>query len=101
VALAGSPALSQTAQEAVMADKVIVPVRVSVTGHGELEVEGLTPASLAALRLVQYHAPNLTVNCHNGVGFLRVRLADIDLRPSFAPSEPVNMDRAQLAKLGG
>lgn len=54
-----------------------------VKGHGELEIDGLTPAGLPAMRLVAYHAPNMTVNCHNGVGFLRVRLADIDLAPSF------------------
>lgn len=101
MALARSPALPQALQEAVMSEKTVVPVRVLVKGHGELEVEGLTPMSLAAFRLVQYHAPNLTVNCLNGSGFLRVKLADIDLRPSFTPSEPVNMDRAQLAKLGG
>lgn len=72
-----------------------------VQGHGELEIEGLTQASLPALRLVQYHSPSLTVNAHNGVGFLRVKLADIDLQPSFTPSEPLNADRAQLSKLGG
>lgn len=76
-------------------------MKFKVKGHGELEIEGLTNAALAAFRLVQYHSPNLTVNCHNGTGFLRVRLADVDLQPSFTPSEPINMDRAQLAKLGG
>lgn len=72
-----------------------------VKGHGELEIEGLMPAGLPAMRLVAYHSPDMTVNCFNGAGFLRVKLADIDLRPSFAPVESVNQDRAQLAKLGG
>lgn len=76
-------------------------MKFKVKGHGELEIEGLTPAGLPALRLVAYHSPNMAVNCHNGTGFLRVRLADIDLAPSFSPREPVNTDRAQLAKLGG
>lgn len=83
-----------------MANKEVVAVRVLVKGHGELQVEGLTPASLAALRLVQYHAPQLTLNCLNGSGLLRVKLADMDLRPSFGREEAVNVDRSQLAKLG-
>lgn len=58
-------------------------MRFKVKGHGELEIEGLTLAGLPALRLVQFHAPEMAVNCQNGTGFLRVRLGDIDLAPSF------------------
>lgn len=77
-----------------------------VKGHGQLLIDGLTPAGIPALRLVQYHSPELTLNAHNGVGFLRVRLGDIDLAPSFSngvilPPPILNEDRAQLAKLGG
>lgn len=76
-----------------------------VKGHGALEIDGLTPAGLPALRLVQYHAPEMTVNAHNGVGMLRVRLADVNLAPSFSngvilPPPVLNEDRAQLEKLG-
>lgn len=76
-------------------------MKLLVKGHGELEIEGLTPAGLAALRLEQYHCPNLTLNALTTSGVLRVQLADIDLRPSFSPQEPLNADRAQLSKLGG
>lgn len=80
-------------------------MKFEVKGHGELEVEGLTPAAVPALRLVQHHSPDMTVNCKTGVGILRVRLADINLAPSFSqgvilPPPVVNEDRAQLAKLG-
>lgn len=76
-----------------------------VKGHGDLEIDGMTPAALPALRLVQYHSPDMTVNCHNGVGMLRVRLADINLAPSFSkgvilPPPVLNEDRAQLERLG-
>ena len=71
-----------------------------VKGHGELKIEGLTPAGLPALRLIAYHCPEFQVACHNGVGIMRVCLKDIDLSPSIAPAtEPVNQDRAQLARL--
>jgi hypothetical protein len=66
-------------------------MKLPVKGMGEQEIQGLTPSGLPALRLVQYHSPDLLVGGH--------RLGDIDLRPSF--SEPINIDRAQLAKLGG
>lgn len=78
-----------------------------VKGHGALEIEGLTPAGVPALRLVQYHCPDFQVACHNGVGIMRVCLKDIDLKPSFSngvilpPPMEENTDRAQLAKLGG
>lgn len=75
-------------------------MKFEVKGHGPLEIEGLTPNGLAAMRLVQYHSPNLTVNAHNGVGFLRVKLVDIDLRPSLIPEAPANVDRDQLSRLG-
>lgn len=71
-----------------------------VKGHGELEIEGLTPAGVPAMRLVAFHCPSMTVNAHNGVGFLRVKLADIDLRPSLTPLASANMDRDQLSRLG-
>jgi hypothetical protein len=76
-----------------------------VKGHGMLAIEGLTPAGLPAMRLVAFHCPNMTVNAHNGVGFLRVQLGDIELRPSFSggvilPPPILNEDRDQLAKLG-
>lgn len=76
-------------------------MKLKVRGHGELEIEGLTPAGLPALRLVAYHSPEMTVNFHTPSGLLRVLLKDIDLNPSFSHVEPVNQDRAQLAKLGG
>lgn len=76
-------------------------MKFKIKGHGELEIEGLTPAGLPALRLVQYHSPDFQVACHNGVGIMRVCLKDIDLRPSFTPPEPLNADRAQLSKLSG
>lgn len=71
-----------------------------VKGHGALEIEGLTPVGVPALRLVQYHCPEFQVACHNGVGIMRVCLKDIDLSPSFSKEEPVNQDRAQLSRLG-
>ena len=52
------------------------------------------------MRLLAYHSPDLKVNCSCVAGTLQVRLGDIDFRPSFAPPEPVNSDRAQLAALG-
>jgi hypothetical protein len=66
-----------------------------------VQIEGVTPASLAALRLVQYHAPNMIVTVITEQGTQQAKLKDIDLAPSFKQSEPVNHDRAQLAKLGG
>lgn len=73
-----------------------------VKGHGELEIEGLTASAVPALRLVQWHAPTATMNALTPSGVLRVKLADIDLRPSFVRQEIApNTDRAQLAKLGG
>ena len=82
-------------------------MKFKVKGHGELAIEGLTPAGLPALRLLAYHSPDFQVACHNGVGILRVCLKDIDLSPSFShgvilpPPMEENADRAQLAKLGG
>lgn len=76
-------------------------MKFEVKGHGRLEIEGLTPAGLPALRLVQYHSPEFQVACHNGVGIMRVCLKDVDLTPTFSQREPLNTDRAQLAKLGG
>lgn len=58
-------------------------MRFKVKGHGELEIRGLTASGLPALRLVQFHSPEMAVNCHNGTGFVGVRLGDIDLAPSF------------------
>ena len=72
-----------------------------VKGHGKMEIEGLTPAGLPALRLVQYHCPEFQVACHNGIGILRVCLKDVDLNSNISPRDTVNVDRAQLAKLGG
>ena len=73
-----------------------------VKGHGELEIEGLTASAVPALRLVQWHAPLMTMNALTPSGVVRVKLADIDLKPSFARKEAeTNTDRAQLAKLGG
>ncbi len=66
---------------------------------GELEFEGLTPAGLPALRLISYHCPNLPLKATNGPGYVMVNLRDIDLNPSFSPE--INIDRAQLSKLGG
>lgn len=92
VALASSSALPQLSAEAVM--------KFEVKGHGMLAIEGLTPAGLPALRLVQYHSPEFQVACHNGTGIMRVCLKDIDLRPSLTAETPANMDRAQLSRLG-
>jgi hypothetical protein len=66
-------------------------MKLPVKGMGEQEIQGLTTSGIPALRLVQYHSPDLLIGGY--------RLGDIDLRPSF--SEPINIDRAQLAKLGG
>jgi len=66
---------------------------------GELEFEGLTPAGLPALRLISYHCPDLPLKATIGPGHVMVNLRDIDLSPSF--SHEINIDRAQLAKLGG
>ena len=65
-------------------------MKLSVKGSGDQEITGLTPSGLPALRLVQYHSPDLLIGAY--------RLGDIDLRPSF--SEPINIDRAQLKSLG-
>lgn len=66
-----------------------------------VEIEGATPASIAALRLVQYHAPKMLVIVNAPSGRIEARLGDLDLAPSFKQAEPINQDRAQLAKLGG
>ena len=100
VALRGDPLPQFLLALALGEDDNGASMKFEVKGHGMLAIEGLTPAGLPALRLVQYHAPNLTVNAHNGVGMLRVKLADVDLRPSFAREEPVNTDREQLSRLG-
>lgn len=78
-------------------------LKFSVKGHGELEIEGLTPAGLPSLKIVKGNSPNMTVNCHNGIGYLRVCLKDIDLTHPIkdAPEQFGNIDRAQLSKLGG
>lgn len=76
-------------------------MKFQVKGHGMLAIEGLTPAGVPALRLVAFHSPEFQVACHNGTGIMRVCLKDIDLNPSFSQHEPLNTDRAQLAKLGG
>lgn len=68
-------------------------------GYGEVTIDGLTPNSLAALRLVQYHAPKLIVSVMTQAGKLLVEIRRIDLSPSFKQAETVNQDRAQLAKL--
>ena len=74
-------------------------MRVQVRGaKGEVEIAGLVPAGLPALRLVQYHSPQVVLTCSDGSTVL---LGDLDLNPSFSPREPLNADRAQLAKLGG
>lgn len=75
-------------------------MKFAATGRGDVEVEGLTHAGVPAMRLLAYHSPDLKVNCSCVAGTLQVRLGDIDFRPSFAPPEPVNSDRAQLAALG-
>lgn len=64
-----------------------------VDGQGDLEIVGLTPVSLPALRLVQYHAPDMALVCKTAKGTISVRLGDVNLRPSLTPAEP--------AKLGG
>lgn len=66
-----------------------------------VEIEGLTPAGLPSLRLLQYHSPQIILTCKRGSDFLKICLADIDLAPSFSPRDALNVDRAQLAKLGG
>lgn len=66
---------------------------------GELEFEGLTPTGLPSLRLLAYHCPDLPLKATNGPGYVMVNLRDIDLNPSF--SHEINIDRAQLSKLGG
>ena len=69
-------------------------MKLVVKGLGEQEIRGLVPAGLPALRLVQYHSPDLLLGGY--------RLGDIELRPSLN-TETVhvsNMDRAQLAALG-
>lgn len=76
-------------------------MKFALPGHGMVEIEGITPVSVAALRLVQYHAPKLIVSAITPTGTLRVEIKDFDLSPSFKQSETVNHDRAQLAKLGG
>ena len=77
-------------------------MKFNVKGHGELEIEGLTDAAVPALRLVQWHSPNMTVNAVTPSGVLRVKLVDVDLKPSFVRRDTVpNVDRVQLAALGG
>lgn len=66
-------------------------MKAHVTGKGLVDIAGLTPAGIPALRLLQYHSPDMTVGGH--------RLGDIDLAPSFR-NDPINTDRAQLATLG-
>ena len=69
---------------------------------GEIvQIEGLTPAAVAAFSLVQYHAPTLVGSVIRAAGKAEAKRKDIDLAPSFKPAEQVNQDRAQLAKLGG
>ena len=69
-------------------------MRFQVKGLGEVEVEGLPPCAVPALRLVQYHAPTLILTAKTASGTLAVRLGDVDLAPSFRNQE-------QPAKTGG
>lgn len=69
--------------------------------EGEVEIEGLTPAGLPALRLVQYHSPQVSLACRVGSVPTKLALGVIDLNPSFVPHDSLNTDRAQLAKIGG
>lgn len=80
-------------------------MKFNVPVHGAVEIDGVTPASVAALRLVQYHAPKLIVSVKTPAGTLIMELKDIDLSPSFSkgvilPPPVLNKDRAQLEKLG-
>ena len=76
-------------------------MKCAIKGHGELEIEGLTLGGLPAMRLVQYHSPEMTVNAFNGNGYLRVKLRDVDLGYPLRAQEPVVKDRAQLDPSGG
>lgn len=67
----------------------------------KVEIEGLTPNGLPALRLLQVHSPRMDITCKRGTDFIKVSLGDIDLAPSLVSREALNVDRAQLSKLGG
>lgn len=58
-------------------------MRFQVKGLGEVEIEGLPPCAVPALRLVQVHAPYLSVAAICGAERLIVPLKDVDLAPSL------------------
>ena len=66
-------------------------MRLATKAGASIEIHGLTPSGLPALRLVQHHSPDLTVDGH--------RLGDLNLAPSLSSNDPLNTDRAQLATL--
>ena len=74
-------------------------MRFQVMGRaGEVEIVGITPSGLPALRLVQYHSPQVSLACRDGS---IVALGEIDLAPSFSSRDPSNGNHEQLAKTGG
>ncbi len=75
-------------------------MRLKVNGYGELEIHGLTPAGLPALRLVQFHSPEIVIRCQNGKDSIQVRLGDIDLAPSFKEGKPQPPARSAAAPNG-
>jgi len=68
-------------------------VKLHLAKGGMVDVPGINPGALPILRLHQYHCPNLLVDGQ--------RLGDLDLKPSFKEDCPLNVDRAQLSKIGG
>lgn len=69
-----------------------------VRGYGPLDFPLLHPDGLNAVRLLAHHCPRLTLTAWTGAGWLHVRLDMIDLYPQ---KEGENIDRSQLARLGG
>jgi len=84
--------------------------KIYATHHGVVEVE-CGGSGIPCMRLLLLHAPRMGIQCLKGDESIIIHLEDldldhtrltrlnIDLSPSF--SHEINIDRAQLAKLGG
>ncbi len=64
------------------------------------------PCGFPALRLLKHHAPTLQVDCLDSTGkSVSVSLENLDISQEGVlgtnKAEQVNIDRAQLARLGG
>lgn len=80
-------------------------LRSLVPGMGLVTVL-VPPCGFPALRLLKHHAPTLKIDCLDSTGkSVCVSLENLDISQEGVlgtnKAEQVNIDRAQLAKLGG